>query len=79
MTRAFVLVEAWPGHAREALREILDCIGSGPVKSADLVHGPYDVIVELETPEDSRVLSNFVADKIGCMRSVVRTTTCTIC
>ena len=72
MAKAFILLETTPGTIRDVasmLREIEE------LHTVDLVTGPHDIIVVLDTP-DVESLGNLLAEKIRTIPGVVRTTTC---
>jgi len=72
-TKAIVLIETAVGttkHVAHALRS-----GKQGIVSADIVTGPYDVIVVIEAP-DIVILGNLVTEKIHKIPGVRRTITC---
>jgi len=76
MVRGFVLIQteievAGTEEVVTALRQL------GGIKSADVVTGPYDIIlqVEGETPEG---IGSLVEDKIHFVPGVYRTVTCLV-
>ena len=72
MPNAYILLETAPGTIRDVanmLREIEE------LHTVDLVTGPHDIIVVLDTP-DMESLGDLLAEKVRTIPGVVRTTTC---
>ena len=74
--RAYVLVEAAMGKADSVAAGVKSLEG-GTVRlvSADVVTGPFDVIVRVET-DDLDVLARWVTERIQAIDGVQRTITC---
>ena len=72
MTSAYILIEALPGKAIELISVAKGIKG---VKTAQLVTGPYDVIIFAEAP-DLKALGEMIVKKIQATGSVARTLTC---
>ena len=76
MVRGFVLIQTEIEVART--KEVVTALRQlGGIKSADMVTGPYDIIlqVEGETPEG---IGSLVEDKIHFVPGVYRTVTCLV-
>ena len=76
MVSAFVLIQTEIEVART--KEVVTALRQlGGIKSADMVTGPYDIIlqVEGETPEG---IGSLVEDKIHFVPGVYRTVTCLV-
>ncbi len=71
---AFILLEAKPGKALNATRQVAKIKG---VKASYAVTGPYDIIVHVEAP-DFKSIAQLVVAKIQGLTSVGRTITCTV-
>lgn len=71
---AYVLVQTEVGRAAEVATALADLDG---VVSADLVAGPYDVIVrgEAESTDD---LGRLVVGQVQMIPGITRTTTCNV-
>jgi DNA-binding Lrp family transcriptional regulator len=70
--KAFVLVEVAVGKTKEVatvLKQLKD------IKSVDLVTGPYDIIVIIET-ESLNKIGDLVTSKIHPVAGISRTVTC---
>lgn len=74
MTSAYILIEALPGKAIELVSMAKGIKG---VKTAQLVTGPYDVIIFAEAP-DLKALGEMIVKKLQATGSVARTLTCII-
>ncbi|MEA3494192.1 MAG: Lrp/AsnC ligand binding domain-containing protein [Candidatus Margulisiibacteriota bacterium] len=72
MTHAYILIEALPGKAIELISVAEGIKG---VKTAQLVTGPYDVIIFAEAP-DLKELGEMIVKKLQATGSVARTLTC---
>ena len=71
-TRAYILVETKAGRAPRLARALLRV---PEVKSADVVTGPCDLIVVIDTPNLSAV-ADLVTKRIQATDNVVHITTC---
>ena len=71
-TRAFIFIETAVGKTRE-IASTLE--GVNGIQSADLVTGPYDVIVVIEA-EDINAVGRLVEQRIHTLGGVMRTVTC---
>jgi DNA-binding Lrp family transcriptional regulator len=71
--KAYVLIEIQPGQDARKIREEISKVKN--VKSADLVTGPYDLVVVVEG-EDLGSIGDTVLSSIRGIGGVVRTTTC---
>ena len=72
MVQAYVLIQAEAGKAASVGAELAKIAGA---LSADVVTGPYDVIVQLQADDLDR-LGNCITDGIQRVEGVQRTTTC---
>lgn len=72
MAAAYVLVNAAPGRAGEARRQMAEVPG---VRSAHAVTGAYDIIAYIEGGDISE-LGNTVVSKIQAIDGVTQTMTC---
>jgi DNA-binding Lrp family transcriptional regulator len=72
--RAYVLINATPGHSLELTRRIRDVQG---VQAADAITGEFDVVVTCESP-DINALGTLIVDDIQRLDGVHRTTTCLV-
>jgi DNA-binding Lrp family transcriptional regulator len=72
--RAYVLINATPGHSLELARRIRDVQG---VQAADAITGEFDVVVTCESP-DIDALGTLIVDGIQRLDGVHRTTTCLV-
>jgi DNA-binding Lrp family transcriptional regulator len=72
MVHAYVLAEAVPGGVVRAARLVAQLPG---VRSAEVVTGPYDFIVDVEV-EDVGELAKIVLNGIRAVEGVTRTLTC---
>jgi hypothetical protein len=74
--RAYVLVEAAMGKA-DAVAAGVKSLEGGPVTlvSADVVTGPFDVIIRVEA-SDLDVLARWVTERLQAIDGVQRTITC---
>ena len=71
-TKAFIFIETAVGKTREIASTLKSVNG---VQSADLVTGPYDVIVMIEA-EDINAVGRLVEQQIHALAGVMRTVTC---
>jgi DNA-binding Lrp family transcriptional regulator len=69
--RAYVVITAEPGKARELARQIASLVG---VKMADACWGSHDIFAVIEVKE-SHELNNLVMDKIQRLEGVRNTNT----
>ena len=74
MASAYVLVNAAPGRAGEARKQMTEIPG---VKSAHAVTGAYDIIVFIEG-EDVSELGEKVVSQIQSIEGVAQTMTCVV-
>ena len=72
--KAYVLVEIAVGQTREVANALG---GVRSIQSADLVTGPYDVIVVIEG-EDINAVARQVEQEIHPVAGVMRTVTCVV-
>jgi uncharacterized protein with GYD domain len=72
---AYVLIQTEVGRAAEVAREV-DGLGTGVV-AAEVVVGPYDVVVRVEA-ESVDALGKQVVSRIQLIDGVMRTLTCPI-
>ena len=72
MAKAFVLIETVVGKSREVVAALRQLEG---VESADLVTGPYDVIVVV-LGERLNDIGELVTGKIHPIAGIARTVTC---
>ena len=70
--RAYVLVRFEAGSGRQVINDLRRSKG---VISADLVTGPYDNIVVIETA-DMNDVAEFVVNKVSSIPGVASTTNC---
>jgi DNA-binding Lrp family transcriptional regulator len=71
---SYVLIQTEVGRSPE----VTDAVGKIPgVRSADLVTGPYDVIVRAEAA-DIDGLARLIVAKVQAVSSVTRTLTCPV-
>jgi DNA-binding Lrp family transcriptional regulator len=74
MVEAYVLIQAQVGRAAE----VADAVGKIPgVRFADVVTGPYDVIVRAEAAEIDG-LGKLIVAKVQAVVGVTRTLTCPV-
>ena len=74
--KSYILIEAFMGRATVVANGIRGLnLRDATLVSADVVTGPFDVIVVLETADFDAVM-NFVANQIQKMDGVQRTITC---
>jgi DNA-binding Lrp family transcriptional regulator len=74
MVQAFVLIQAEVGRSAE----VADAVGKIPgVRFADVVTGPYDVIVRAEAA-DIDGLGKLIVAKVQAVPGVTRTLTCPV-
>lgn len=71
---AYVLVQADVGKAAAVAREVVKI---GGVRSAEVLTGPYDVIVQAETRTLDE-LARLVVAKVQAVDGVTRTLTCPV-
>ncbi|MCE2463401.1 MAG: Lrp/AsnC ligand binding domain-containing protein [Dehalococcoidia bacterium] len=71
-TKAFIFIETSVGKTREIANTLK---GVNGIQSADLVTGPYDVIVVIEA-EDINAVGRLVEQRIHALSGVMRTVTC---
>lgn len=74
MTQAYVLIEASPGKAIDAVKLISNIEG---VRQVHLVTGPYDVIAFAEAP-DLKTLGDVLVKKMQSSGLVAKTLTCVV-
>ena len=74
MIEAFVLIQAGVGMASRVGQTVSAMQG---VRSADVVTGPYDVVVRVEALSID-ALGSLVVSKIQAVEGVVRTLTCPV-
>ncbi len=72
MITAYVLVEGAPGKNVKNVRDQIR--GLAGVKSAELVTGPYDIVVQIQG-KDINELSKVVTDKMLSVKGVGKTIT----
>jgi DNA-binding Lrp family transcriptional regulator len=72
--QAYILIEAQGGKAKKAFQKIEGLRG---VKSANLVTGPYDIVVLAEGKDISQI-GEFVLSKIRAIDGVEKTLTCVV-
>jgi DNA-binding Lrp family transcriptional regulator len=73
-TKAFVLVEIAVGKTKD----VVDALQKlEPVKSADAVTGPYDVIVVIEAP-DLNAIGDLITKQVHTVEGILRTVTCLV-
>ena len=72
MITAYVLVEGSPGKNVKNVRDQIR--GLAGVKSAELVTGPYDIVVQIQG-KDINELSKVVTDKMLSVKGVGKTIT----
>lgn len=76
MVSAFVLIQTEIEVART--KEVVTALRQlGGVKSADMVTGPYDIILQVEGETPERI-GSLVEDKIRFVPGVYRTVTCLV-
>ena len=74
MVGAYVLIQAGVGRAAE----VADALGKIPgVRFADVVTGPYDVVVRVEAAEIDG-LGKLIVAKVQAVVGVTRTLTCPV-
>jgi DNA-binding Lrp family transcriptional regulator len=74
MVEAYVLIQAQVGRAAE----VADAVGKIPgVRFADVVTGPYDVVVRVEAAEIDG-LGKLIVAKVQAVVGVTRTLTCPV-
>jgi DNA-binding Lrp family transcriptional regulator len=74
MVEAYVLIQAQVGRAAE----VADAVGKIPgVRFADVVTGPYDVVVRAEAAEIDG-LGKLIVAKVQAVVGVTRTLTCPV-
>ena len=71
-TKAFIFIETAVGKTREIATTLK---GVNGIQSADLVTGPYDIIVVIEA-EDINAVGRLVEQRIHALNGVMRTVTC---
>jgi DNA-binding Lrp family transcriptional regulator len=71
-TKAYLLVETAVGKTREVASTLKGLRG---IESADVVTGPYDIIVVINVA-DMTVVGNLVTGQVHTVPGVVRTVTC---
>ena len=74
MAAAYVLINATPGRAGEARKQMAELPG---VKSAHAVTGAYDIIAYIEGGDVSE-LGNTVVSKIQSIDGIAQTMTCVV-
>ena len=70
--KAYVPINASPGHAIEVARSLKDVEG---ITAADAITGEYDVIAVCEA-KDVAGIGNLIVDKIQKVDGVFKTVTC---
>jgi DNA-binding Lrp family transcriptional regulator len=70
--RGYILIEVEAGNGRQVIEALRRLKG---VESADLVTGPYDVIVIVEAT-DMNETADLIVDSVIGMPGVISTTTC---
>jgi len=74
MVEAYVLIQAEGGRSAE----VADAAGKIPgVRFADVVTGPYDVVVRAEAADINR-LGTLIVSKLQAVVGVTRTLTCPV-
>jgi DNA-binding Lrp family transcriptional regulator len=74
MVEAYVLIQAEVGRAAD----VVDAVGKIPgVRFADVVTGPYDVVVRAEAADINR-LGKLIVAKLQAVVGVTRTLTCPV-
>ncbi len=74
MVEAYVLIQAEVGRSPE----VEDAVSKIPgVRFADVVTGPYDVVVRVEAADLNR-LGKFIVAKLQAVVGVTRTLTCPV-
>jgi DNA-binding Lrp family transcriptional regulator len=74
MVEAYVLIQAEVGRAAD----VVDAVGKIPgVRFADVVTGPYDVVVRAEAAEIDG-LGKLIVAKVQAVVGVTRTLTCPV-
>jgi len=74
MVEAFVLIQAEVGRSAE----VADAVGKIPgVRFADVVTGPYDVVVRAEAAEIDG-LGKLIVAKVQAVVGITRTLTCPV-
>ena len=74
MVEAYVLIQAEVGRAAE----VADAVGKIPgVRFADVVTGPYDVVLRTEAA-DIDGLGELIVDNVQAVVGVTRTLTCPV-
>lgn len=71
MVEAYILVTSTEGSIGEAVERLR---GMEDVRKAQIVTGPYDILVSLEV-EDINYLREVVVDKIRVVKGITDTTT----
>jgi DNA-binding Lrp family transcriptional regulator len=71
--RAYILLSLEPGKEREFMRDLEDL---QPILEANLIHGPYDCIVELRANHFEGI--NDIVYRIREMDGVTDTLTCLV-
>jgi DNA-binding Lrp family transcriptional regulator len=74
MVQAFVLIQAGVGMASRVGQAVGAIQG---VRSADIVTGPYDVVVRVESASID-ALGRLVVSKIQAVEGITRTLTCPV-
>ena len=70
--RAYVLIEA----EKDAISAVLMELRTLPnIRTADVITGPFDIIVTVETPEQ-QAIGRLIMDVIHRIDGIKRTTTC---
>ncbi len=70
--KAFVLIETAVGKTKEVYNALKKIEG---VKSIDVVTGPYDIVVVIES-DDLNTIGNLVTTKMHPIAGITRTVTC---
>lgn len=70
--KAYVLINASPGHAIEVATKLQ---GQTGISAADAITGEYDVIAVCEAP-DVNAIGALIVDKIQKVEGVFKTITC---
>ena len=70
--KAYVLINASPGHAIDVARQMQ---GTDGITAADAITGEYDVIAVCEA-EDVNAIGQLIVEKIQKLEGVFKTVTC---
>ena len=70
--KAYVLINASPGHAIDVARALQ---GQSGISAADAITGEYDVIAVCEA-EDVAAIGNLIVEKVQKVEGVFKTITC---